>query len=781
LIWVIDGGIVFERRLKIFMGVLMLVTLMLLSRVFEVQVVAHSYWSKQAAGMLTKPQITETTRGRILDVRGKPLAIDTACTDACVDYRAIIDPPDADWLRQIVIARLRTKFGRDYTSAKSEQKKSMQADEKKLALADINTMWETLAELNPQTDPSANPRAAVEEIRKGIIQSVNMRRHWFANRLEQQDEKRTSARSKLMRWLAGPATDLSGDDNVGVIEDQQEPHVVLPALDSDACNFLGKRLDQFPGLMLRPSTHRTYPLKTVACHLLGNLSRVSAADLEEAKRSNLDELRQYLPNDVIGRNGIESLCEPLLRGTRGKIETRLSDKQIIAQQDFIPGSDVQLSIDSDLQAQAQDLLQHVTEHVLDDNKQRVLATPEDGVSMHGAVVVLDIKTNEVRVLASNPGFDLNELQDRYAALAGDELNEPLTDRATSDTCEPGSTVKPMIGMSAITQGVLAPTEPISCAGVLYLPEMDARGVVHPERVPGAARCWILSEYPHLGDYLRGHGGKNPPEAQHGPLDFADALERSCDCFFETAADRLTPAGVDSWMSKFGLGRPTGIGIFERSGMRPDMYHGNVEYPRANNCLAGMGQGTVLATPLQIANEAATIARGGIWMRPRLLTADSQAALDAVHPRNTDGDVVDLHLNPQAVKQAHLGMVNVVEAGPGTGKIEHTGFTLAAKTGTADTASIWIKSKDETGKIVSEKLMPVHRGEDEGATPWYRSGNASGYGVVHSWYMGYAPAENPQVAFCVLIEYAGAGGSLAAGPVASHMLEDCIRAGYLRGN
>jgi cell division protein FtsI/penicillin-binding protein 2 len=90
----IGGGSVFERRLKIFIAVLVLVTMGLLSRVFEVQVVAHSYWSGKAAGMLSKFQYTETTRGRILDINGNPLAIDTACTDACVDYRAIIDPPD---------------------------------------------------------------------------------------------------------------------------------------------------------------------------------------------------------------------------------------------------------------------------------------------------------------------------------------------------------------------------------------------------------------------------------------------------------------------------------------------------------------------------------------------------------------------------------------------------------------------------------------------------------------------------------------------------------------
>ena len=128
------------------------------------------------------------------------------------------------------------------------------------------------------------------------------------------------------------------------------------------------------------------------------------------------------------------------------------------------------------------------------------------------------------------------------------------------------------------------------------------------------------------------------------------------------------------------------------------------------------------------------------------------------------------------------MVNVVDAAAGTGRIDHPGFTLAAKTGTAETPPLplRVKIKDAQGNLVSQKLMPVHRHGEEGATPWYRSGDESGYGVVHSWYMGYAPAENPQVAFCVLIEYAGAGGSVAAGPVPrrAKSLRPAPCAGYL---
>ena len=776
----------FNRRLRIFVAVIFAISLMLFGRVFQVQVIAHSYWDSQAIGLLTKPQITETTRGRILDIHGTPLAVDMPCTDACVDYRAIIDPPDPKWVQTIAIARLRNRLGADYRAARADQRKTMLNDEIKQTLADIKSMWQTLAILNPKVDEHADRPAAISSIRQGIVEAVQERRKKVASYHLQADLAQEKATSRWLRWLARSHDDDDSDDNLSTIEEQQEAHVILPALDSDACNLLGKRLESLPGLQLRASTHRLYPLDSVACHLLGNVWGVSAQDLIRAKKDNLDELRTYGPNDLIGREGIEGLCEPLLRGTRGKIERRVSDDTVISQQDFVPGSDVQLSIDADLQKQAEQMLQHVTEfHLTEETKQREPITPEGGASMHAAIVVLDVKTNQVRVMASNPGFNLNDLQDHYAAMASDELNQPLINRATMDTLEPGSTVKPLIGLGAITDGVLQPDETINCTGYLYLPEKGPNGILRPTLIPGAARCWILSENMKTVEDYRAETKTMglPSRVMHHELRYASALENSCDIFFETAADRLTPARVNYWFGQFGLGQPTGIGIAERAGLRPDLYRGGDKKSRVDNCLVGMGQGAVLATPLQIANEAATVARGGIWMRPRLLVADTQAALDAVTAPSSVPDRIDLHLNPEALRQARLGMINVVDGPSGTGKIDHPGVTLAAKTGTADAAELRVRMKDASGAIVRQKLMPVHPGDDEGPTPWYRSGKKrtgkdGDYSTVHSWYMGFAPADNPQIAFCVLVEYAGVGGSNSAGPIASQMLEACLRAGYL---
>ena len=330
---------------------------------------------------------------------------------------------------------------------------------------------------------------------------------------------------------------------------------------------------------------------------------------------------------------------------------------------------------------------------------------------------------------------------------------------------------------------------------MYLPMVDANGRRTKVRMQGG-QCWVASEW---RKWLLDHGlgidhHQLPPAHQgiygnrDGWLTLSDALERSCDIYFETAADRMGPNLLCAWYDKWGIGRTTGIGIHEVPGLREDQTFGKgalvaLDY-RRTNCLAGMGQDKTLATPLQIANAAAAIARGGIWMRPRLLTAQTQAALDAAHPRpaGSTPDLVDLHLSPAALEQARIGMRNVVTAPAGTGTLPEwhrpAWLTLAAKTGTADTAPFSYLAKSPDGRLVRQRLKPLARGAPESSTdtPWYRSEN--GKGVIHAWYMGYAPVDDPQVAFAVLVEYAGVGGGPAAGPVAAGLLDACVADGYL---
>ena len=431
--------------------------------------------------------------------------------------------------------------------------------------------------------------------------------------------------------------------------------------------------------------------------------------------------------------------------------------------------------------------------------------------MHAAAVVLDVRTNQVLALASNPTFDVNELDTRYAALAADTLEGPLLNRAVVDAVNPGSTAKPMVGIGAITQGAIGPHDGIECTGYLILPAVPPTAaaattgpttapIAKPIRYAKAGRCWVASEYTPQEIYdhelLRPDIWPHPARsAAHHPIPmplvpkfgldpgflcYADAVERSCNVYFETVADRLGPAGMDRWLEAFGIGRVTGIGLRESPGLRPSQAHGRDPDPRLANCYAGIGQGAVLATPLQIANEAATFARGGVWMRPRLLGDDTQAALDAAAPPSPSRpkDRVELNLDAEGLRQAKDGMAGVAaEIGLRAGR--PAWVAAEAKTGTAQVSPLMTTVTEPDGRKVRRLLEPAVRGGPETATPWYRSNSAADKTVTHNWVMGYAPADNPQVAFAVLIEYGGSSGGQAAGPVAGGILDACVADGYLR--
>jgi penicillin-binding protein 2 len=383
-------------------------------------------------------------------------------------------------------------------------------------------------------------------------------------------------------------------------------------------------------------------------------------------------------------------------------------------------------------------------------------------------------------MVSYPTYDVNRYDELYKAMADDEIDEPLRNRATESQLEPGSTVKPLVGLAAITQGVIGVNKGVECTGYLVLD--DHHG--HPVRFGTLGRCWVASMYEKLlNGNVAHHQVPFPHRGHDGNLDgfltYSDALERSCNVYFETVADRLGIDALTDWMERFGLGHKTGIGIEEYAGYVPAHDTRKNSNRRSTGFFGGIGQGYIAATPIQMANIAATIAREGMWMRPQLVMAHD-GHMPALHPLKLERpDTVDLHLDPAAIKACHLGMYNVVNSPGGTGKAAHmTDVVVAAKTGTAQAAKFRSLKRDAQGNpVVDEKGRKQYEeyeastpGHPNGRMPWYR-GTAEGR-IDHSWMIGYAPANDPQVAFGVLVEYGGSGGGAAA-DVVKAALEACI--------
>lgn len=307
----------FERRLKILLMILSVVIAVLVARAAEVQIFQRVMWSAEAIDAMKRPHTVQASRGSIRDVKGRLLAVDEPCIDACVDYRAIQSPPDDEWVRQTALARLHSQLGDPYAKAPKKQRKAMVSEEIERVGNDITAMWAKLAHESGKTPEE------IDSVREAITRRVEMQRRYVQFRnFQRASAKQAHSHEDLTawkRWVLEGGSNMPDVDQFRItVAEQLEPHVILPAVGNETQNELGKNIDQYPGLVLRPGTHRFYPYHDVACHLLGQLAKVNREDLDRDAKADPGDLRAYLPNDSIGRTGIESLCEPTLRGTRGR-------------------------------------------------------------------------------------------------------------------------------------------------------------------------------------------------------------------------------------------------------------------------------------------------------------------------------------------------------------------------------------------------------------------------------------------------------------------------------
>ncbi|MDB5328017.1 MAG: spoVD [Phycisphaerales bacterium] len=746
----------FERRLHVLLIVLTIVCCALVLRSFSLQVVGQAKWTKQSEDALTDEREIPTVRGRILDVKGRELAVDQPCIDACVQYYAIAASHDTKWapntdegkwLNSIARGRLRKRL-ENYADLPLSQRKTLLAAEAQQVKADIDTMWHELAILSKQTDEQ------MDEIRRQIVRRVETRRRLLWYRKYNDADKTARQPSFWSRLLgAGPAELDSFDVHVS---EERDAHIILPNIDYGLRNELARRAGNYPGLLLREGVIRLYPQKEAACQTIGRVAKVMSEDLVADPRRD-EKLVKYTATDDIGREGLEKLLEPQLRGTRGLETTGDTDDESSAQiSDPVPGQDVYTTLDIELQKKVEAAFETVM-------FQAGAPVPKTEMPMPGAAVVIDVATGEIRAMASYPTYDLNRFDEDYPRLIRDQINRPMLNRATMLPAEPGSTVKPIVGITAITDGVFGLHDTIHCDGFLVLDGVTIKkwGRCWTARIKGGPFTHHTLEYPHPTD----------------DLTFPDALQRSCNVFHEELAARLGMDRLTEGFKKFGLGAPVGVGLPEYAGTLPDEWQGPAHERIGVLCSAGIGESYVEATPLQMANVAAIIARGGIGLRPTLKAGEAR-------------DHVDLHLNQGALAEARQGMDEVVNSDAGTGRQARLeDVMVAAKTGSAQTRPLrpflrddvnLMRLKDENGKFMHDEVAIGTHDSPNPRAPWYRYiGSDEKTLPAHGWMIGFAPVDHPTVAFAVLVEYGGGGGP-AAGSVVRKLVEACKDEGYVAG-
>jgi penicillin-binding protein 2 len=441
---------------------------------------------------------------------------------------------------------------------------------------------------------------------------------------------------------------------------------------------------------------RAYPTGPELGHVLGYVGGVTDKDIQE------DPQLLSLPGFRLGRAGLERFADKRLRGQAGaaQVEVNAHGRVIreLARKPGVPGEDLVLTLDASLQKMAQERL----------------------YGQSGSAVVMDVRTGDVIVLVSAPGFDPNAFNtgpsaEVWKALMSDPL-KPLLNKAVGGVYPPGSTFKPVTALAGLLSGAMTPETVVHCSGTYYL----GRSAFH---------CWK-------------RGG-------HGSVSMETAIKLSCDCYFYECGHRAGIDAIHDVALRLGLGLAYDSEIpGAKAGLVPSpQWKRDVrkaKWTQGETLNVAIGQGALQTTPMQLCVMAARVANGGYPVLPRLVRP-------AMEPRPVINGLAPI--DPKFMQIVHDGMDAVTNEG-GTAarsRIAIAGFEMAGKTGTAQVRRI-------TG---AERAKGVRKNED---LPWELRD--------HALFIAYAPVTKPKYAISVVVDHGG-GGSKIAAPIARDIMMDVL--------
>ncbi|GHA83061.1 peptidoglycan glycosyltransferase [Algimonas arctica] len=465
------------------------------------------------------------------------------------------------------------------------------------------------------------------------------------------------------------------------------PITVKDHVDWDDFAALNMRVHALPGIIPKAGEGRSYPDDGLFSHVIGYVGKANDADV-----SRDDDPLLLQPAFRIGKTGVEQAADTRLRGKSGKLKVEVNARGRVVrewpnpQDDAKPGDDVFLTLDADLQRFAAKQFQ-------DDS---------------GGIAVMDIMTGELRTLLSMPTFDANLFVSGLTQADMDGLNNdekrPQYNKVLSGGYSPASTYKMVVMLAALKSGKVDPDQRVFCGGKVRL----GNRLFH---------CW------------RREG--------HGPVDMRDGLKHSCDTYFYEVSQIIGIEAIADMARRLGLGQRYGIGIAgEKEGIVPDAAWKRdrlgAGWRMGDTLNASIGQGFVLATPMQLAVMSARLANGTKAVLPSLFAGEDRDVFN------------DLDIDPSHMGFVQDAMWSVCEEPGGTAYRSNglglVGLDMAGKTGTSQVRGI-SRSERATGVISNSNL------------PWkYRD---------HSIFVGYAPYANPRFAVGCVVEHAGSGAGRAA--------------------
>ena len=471
------------------------------------------------------------------------------------------------------------------------------------------------------------------------------------------------------------------------IKEETVPHSVASHVPWEKVAKFEVEMMNLPGIQIETNPVRWYPQGDMSAHVIGYVGKMGEKEIQnynfkkkwfdDLKKSGESESEFFTQKSIsmdalIGKNGIEKIYNSRLMGIPGErfeevtLDTMRVNK-LILERPSTPGNNIFLTIDSRIQG--------IAEKALGENK--------------GSVIVMDPWNGEIIAMASFPRYNLNTLNKDYATLSKNPL-KPFLNRPIQSVLPPGSTFKIITALAALEENIIDENSHFPCYGSLKV---------------GSIRFQCHTKQ------------------GHGLLNVEEAIQYSCNIFFYETAKLLGGELLRKWAKNFGFGNTTDIGLtYEKRGNFPK----SDSFSQTINL--SIGQGAMLATPIQVARMIATIANGGWYAKPHILQKVSDYKGNILV--NNKYDLTEkINISEKNMNIIKHSLRKVVTSGTAK-KTGLNNLLVAGKTGTTQTAK-----------------------EDEN----------------HAWFIGYAPFENPKYCFVVVVEHTKGYGAAVAGPIVQEIL------------
>lgn len=712
-------------RLYIFASIVLGGFLLLLQRLWTLQIDRQEEYIKALPSSGEKRHILTGVRGGIFDRNGVAMARNRMTLEVVINLADI----EAYWkeLHHEEILKKKTKDGKPFVVPTMEMSESPEPVTDIIAVLN-EVLFPRLDALGLYNPPDA---AEIQKIRKHFVQNKG-----------------------ILPYIYKP---IPGDMRRTRLEMGSE---------TDVERFIAfeENLATLPGVQVRERSTREYPLRALGGHYLGYVRLdLPPGAKDEIKSDQAAGRRTYMEVEDLGVEGLEKSLDPELRAKRGvrvvRVDEHGKDAEEIPEKyaEPVPGSDFNLTIDARIQLIAE----------------RAMREAQPIPVGRGGAVVMDPNTGEILALASVPSFDPNKFVPFIVSENWKKFNDYdqdfdpsglLLNRAINSYA-PGSTFKIITALAASTRGFGG--KPYNCPG-----EIPFGNRMFP--------CWTKQ---------KGIGG-------HGTLLLQEAVKRSCNCFFYRMGNDADIDTIAKIAGLFHIGQPSGLQIdgntpsLGRHGFMPteDWWKtapGGGLWSNAKTANVSIGQGEVLATPLQMCTVACTVANGGKVFNPRLLKRQTRYEIvngrklehTVEFPPSLQADLVEgkpeelfQKLQLGKVRKRDMaslkeGMIQVVNAeSGGTARRAKSPYKIAGKTGTAQmkrTLYEWLpRLKEGKPELVDGK--PVMQ--------WQPGGE-----VVkdnHTWFIAFAPYDDPKIAVAVVVANGEAGGLVAA-PIARRIIEQSL--------